>query len=73
MPETASQENTVSRGALVVSVLLAVILTSVIVGSITFAWQNSRVTHDDLFRQQLLETETNSLERQIDIVIKEEK
>lgn len=63
-----AQEATVTKNALVVAVLISVVLTAVIVGSIVFAWQNSDVTDDELFRQELLKTETSSLETQLDIV-----
>lgn len=68
MPGENSQQATVSKNALVVAVLISVVLTAVIVGSIVFAWQNSEDTEDTIFEQQLLETETESLEDQLDIV-----
>lgn len=58
-------KSTVSKSVLFVSVCIAIILTAIIVGMITFAWQNGQLTNDDLFRQQLLQTETDSLEKQM--------
>jgi len=69
MPENQrKQVAMVTRSALIVAVLISIILTAVIVGSIVFAWQNSEVTKDDLFRHELLKTETDSLQDQMDIV-----
>jgi len=69
MPEDQrKQVAMVTRSALIVAVLISIILTAVIVGSIVFAWQNSEVTKDDLFRHELLKTETDSLQDQMDIV-----
>lgn len=73
MPEGKISADTVSKNVLVIAVMLAVVLTAVIVGSIVFAWQNSASTEDDIFRQELLETEGSSLENQRKLLAPEEQ
>ena len=68
MPEGNKPANAVSKSALVIAVVLSVALTAIIVGSIVFAWQNSASTEDDIFRQELLDTEGEGLEDQIELM-----
>jgi len=61
-------EQTVSKNALTMAVLIAIVLTAIIVGSIVFAWQNSEARKDQIFMQELQEQERRNLDQQMDIL-----